>query len=91
MTQQDAVVAAHEADDRNPHGYPLAPWRPVKDQWPGETIIDGYRWFENAQNPEVLAWVAEENAYTDAFFAREMPCRVQARIDYLRAKAGSVT
>ena len=91
MTQQDAVVAAHEADDRNPHGYPLAPWRPVEDQWPGETIIDGYRWFENAQNPEVLAWVAEENAYTDAFFAREMPCRVQARIDYLRAKAGSVT
>lgn len=41
------------------------------DQLFGETIADPYRWLENdvRTDPEVAAWVAEQNKLTDAYLA----------------------
>ncbi|MBQ1391356.1 MAG: hypothetical protein IIY82_06375, partial [Firmicutes bacterium] len=42
--------------------YPVCPKKPVTEERFGITIQDDYRNLENPQDPEVLAWVAAENA-----------------------------
>jgi prolyl oligopeptidase len=37
---------------------------PVVDEMHGHHIEDPYRWLENGESPETLAWTAEQNAYT---------------------------
>ena len=61
--------------------YPVCPKKPVTEERFGITIQDDYRNLENPQDPEVLAWVAAENAYTDAWFDQE---EVQKRIARLQ-------
>ena len=48
--------------------YPKVPRTDVKDTYFGVTIEDPYRYLENKKAPEVLDIVAQENAYTKAFF-----------------------
>lgn len=75
-------------DDGTARGYPGAPWRPEAEAWPdGAVVEDGFRWMEDARAPETLAWVAGENAYTDAFFEAETPGRVSERAAALRASS----
>jgi len=38
----------------------------VQETVHGVTIIDPYRWLEDQNSSETRAWIAEENAYTDA-------------------------
>lgn len=49
---------------------PVAPKRPVTDEYHGVKIVDDYRWLENAKDPEVAKWTAGQNvaarAYLDA-------------------------
>ena len=41
---------------------------PVKDNYFGTTIVDNYRWLEDADSPETKAFIDAENAYTDQYF-----------------------
>jgi prolyl oligopeptidase len=46
---------------------PAADTNPVKDDYFGTTIVDNYRWLENANSPETKAFIDQENAYTDQY------------------------
>ena len=62
------------------YNYPVCEKRETSEEYFGITIKDNYRWLENANDPEVLAWVAKENAFTDAYFDSE---KVQAKMKEL--------
>ena len=40
--------------------------RPVVDRYHGVAVTDDYQWLEDAENPEVRAWVAAQNVRTRA-------------------------
>ncbi|MCB0998167.1 MAG: S9 family peptidase [Acidimicrobiales bacterium] len=43
---------------------PAARREPVVDTWHGVAVADPYRWLENGDDPEVVDWVAAQNAHT---------------------------
>jgi prolyl oligopeptidase len=45
---------------------PVAPVRPVTDEYFGTKIVDPYRYMENLKDPEVQAWMKSQNDYTHA-------------------------
>jgi prolyl oligopeptidase len=49
---------------------PQAQAIPVKDDYFGTTIVDDYRWLENANSPETKAFIDEENTYTEEYLKR---------------------
>jgi prolyl oligopeptidase len=63
---------------------PVAPVRPVVDNYYGTKVVDQYRYMENLKDPEVQAWMKAQNDYTRAVLAR-LPGREQllARIRQL--------
>ena len=46
---------------------PQAEAVPVKDNYFGTTIVDNYRWLEDANSPETKAFIDEENTYTEQY------------------------
>jgi oligopeptidase B len=67
----DANVALSTASpqasaDDGPHP-PLARRQPVEHVLHGDRRIDHYTWLREKENPDVLAYLHAENAYTDAF------------------------
>jgi prolyl oligopeptidase len=46
-----------------PHADPI----PVKDDYFGTTIVDNYRWLEDAKSPETREFIDQENAYTEDY------------------------
>ena len=48
---------------------PDAPRRPQIYAMPGGLGVDPYQWLENPDDPEVIAYLEAENAYTEAFMA----------------------
>lgn len=67
---------------------PVAPVRPVVDEYFGEKIVDPYRYMEDFKQPEVQAWVKSQAEYADAKL-RSLPGRqaLLARIGELDAGA----
>ncbi len=69
MTNHDAKLAAPETalttDVRSPQP-PVAERRPVEHVIHGDARIDNYGWLREKSDPEVLAYLNEENAYTDS-------------------------
>src|SRR5215831_20006706 len=49
---------------------PVAPVRPVIDDYHGTKVSDPYRYMENLQDPEVQAWFKAQDDYTRAVLAR---------------------
>ena len=49
---------------------PVAAVHVVTDDYFGTKIEDPYRWLEDAKSPQTRAWIAEENAYTEKYFAQ---------------------
>ncbi|HTP47792.1 MAG TPA: prolyl oligopeptidase family serine peptidase [Casimicrobiaceae bacterium] len=47
--------------------YPATPKRPVTEVYHGVTVVDDYRWLEDDASPEVVRWVAEQNALTHRY------------------------
>lgn len=45
---------------------PVARVAPKTDKLHGETRVDNYYWLREKTNPEVLAYLQAENAYTEA-------------------------
>lgn len=48
---------------------PVAAIKPFEMTLHGDTRVDNYYWLREAENPEVIAYLNEENAYTDAVMA----------------------
>jgi len=65
-------------------GPPLAPVRPVSDDYFGTQVVDPYRWMETPESPELVSWMKAQDVYTRAFLAR-IPQR-----DALRARIGEL-
>jgi prolyl oligopeptidase len=57
-------------DDAAPKAPPVAPVRPVTDEYFGVKVVDPYRYMENMKDPEVEAWFKAQNDYTRAVLAR---------------------
>lgn len=51
-------------------GPPVAPERPVIDDYFGTKVADPYRWMENSRDPFLHKWVDAENRWTEAYLAR---------------------
>jgi prolyl oligopeptidase len=49
---------------------PVAPVRPVVDDYFGAKVTDPYRYMENLKDPEVAAWMKAQNDYTRGILAR---------------------
>jgi len=47
--------------------YPPTPIRTVTDDYFGTKVEDPYRWLEQGDSPEVLAWTEAQNAFTRKF------------------------
>jgi len=64
------IVPMFYARSRKPAGAipapPVAPVRPVTEEYFGVKVIDPYRYMEDLQNPEVMAWFKGQNDYTRA-------------------------
>src|ERR1700712_4677724 len=43
---------------------------PVTNLYHGVAVADDYRWLENASDPQVKTWVAQQNAYTASILNR---------------------
>ena len=48
---------------------PVAPVRPVTDNYFGTKVIDPYRWMEDRHDPEFLTWARGQNDYARATLA----------------------
>lgn len=49
---------------------PVAPVREVVDDYHGTKVVDPYRYMENLQDPETLAWMKAQSAYASASLDR---------------------
>ncbi len=58
--------------------YPPTRKEPVTENLHGVTITDPYRWLENADSPEVRAWVEKQNHLTEEFLSK-LPGREKIR------------
>ncbi len=50
--------------------YPKSRVDAVSEQIHGRTIVDNYRWLEDAESPEVNGWVHRQNTLTEAVLTR---------------------
>src|SRR5690242_14988132 len=57
------LTAGATGADAPPTKPPIAPVRPVTDDYHGTKVTDPYRYFENFQDPEVRAWVKGQAEY----------------------------
>ncbi len=58
------------------NGAPATPQKPVTDIIHGISITDNYRWLEDQKSAETRAWIAAQQAYTEAYF-KPLPGREQ--------------
>lgn len=61
--------------------YPSCKTVDTVENWFGHELADPHSWLRNGKDPEVLDFVARENAFTDAFFPAE---DLQEMIDTLK-------
>src|SRR5712692_3594877 len=84
------------AQDSSPiAGPPVAPVRPVVDEYFGTKVEDPYRYMEDLKNPEVAAWMKAQNDFTRAALARilgraELLARIKQLDESAPARVGGV-
>jgi oligopeptidase B len=61
-----APAFANETNGSTPPSPPLARREPVETVLHGDRRVDHYAWLRQKENPEVIAYLEAENAYTDA-------------------------
>lgn len=62
--------------DANSYKYPPAHTVDVVDDFHGTAVPDPYRWLENPNDPDTIAWVEAQNELTQSIMA-ELPVREQ--------------
>ncbi len=70
-----------EAGDRR--GYPSARLAAVVDDYHGTTVVDPYRWLEDAGSKETVTWVEAQNALTARALATPERARLRRRLTEL--------
>jgi oligopeptidase B len=72
-----ALLFATAAIGSPAQGAPVTPPVAAKTAWQetrhGEVVTDDYRWLQKKENPDVIAYLDAENAYTDAVTADIKP------------------
>ncbi|HUY81731.1 MAG TPA: prolyl oligopeptidase family serine peptidase [Acidobacteriaceae bacterium] len=63
-------VTVHGRDGITLPPPPVAAVKPVTDNYFGTKVVDDYRWLEDAKSPQTLAWIKQENAYTQKYLAQ---------------------
>jgi prolyl oligopeptidase len=63
-------IASGLGADAAPEAAPVAPPRPVTDEYFGTKVVDPYRYMENLKDPAVEAWFKAQNEHTRAALAR---------------------
>ncbi|MFZ1684193.1 MAG: prolyl oligopeptidase family serine peptidase [Candidatus Zixiibacteriota bacterium] len=58
------MVAKNGRSQTGKPAYPATPKHPVTSEYFGTKVTEDYRWLENQNDPEVMAWVAEQNELT---------------------------
>ena len=58
------------------NGPPKAPVHEVTDTYFGQSVVDPYRWMEDAKSPETAAWMKGQADYSRAYLDR-LPMRAQ--------------
>jgi oligopeptidase B len=64
--QETPVARSQETLAELPPAPPLARREPVEQVIHGDRRVDHYAWLRHKENPEVMAYLEAENAYTDA-------------------------
>ena len=84
LTATSSVLRSQSAKSTLPPSPPVAPVKPVTDDYYGTKITDPYRYMEDLKDPEVQAWMKAQNDYTRAVLA-SIPGRAKllARIEEL--------
>lgn len=59
-----AAAIARAQDSTVRHSPPVAPVRPVTDDYFGTKVVDNYRYFEDLKNPDVQNWMKAQADYT---------------------------
>ena len=59
-----AFAPTLESQQGAPAKPPVAPVRPVTDDYFGTKVVDDYRYMENLNDPEVQSWFKNQDAYT---------------------------
>jgi prolyl oligopeptidase len=49
---------------------PASPTQPVTDNYHGTSIVDPYRWLENAKSPQTRTWIDAQNQYTSSYLSQ---------------------
>jgi len=65
-----APRAISKASDATVTAPPVAPVRPVTDEYFGVKVVDPYRYMEDMSSPEVSGWFKGQNDYTRSVLAR---------------------
>src|SRR5260221_11638892 len=63
--------------------YPAARKADVVDDYHGTRVADPYRWLEDADGPETVAWVAAENRLTASLLAGPEREAIKKRLEQL--------
>ena len=80
-TSAAAVTEQQAAADRP--AYPRSPKGTVVDTYHGVSVADPYRWLENADDPQTVAWVDAQNALTRSLLDRPQRAALRARLQEL--------
>jgi len=78
-----AAAAAFGGDARSRLAYPPARKAVVVDDYNGVKVADPYRWLENADDPETVAWVERQNALTRSLLGRPERETIKKRLTEL--------
>jgi oligopeptidase B len=68
-----APAFSNEKNGNTPPSPPLARREPVETLLHGDRRVDHYAWLRHKENPEVIAYLEAENAYTDAILGPTEP------------------
>jgi prolyl oligopeptidase len=84
------VTVPHQAPSVEPRP-PVAPVRPVSENYFAQTVVDPYRWMEKPDNPELAAWMKGQDQYTRSVLV-QIPGRdrIAARVRQLDNAGTSV-
>ena len=58
---------------QSPPSPPVAREIEHRETWHGETLVDEYHWLRDKSNPDVIEYLAAENAYTEAMTTEVKP------------------
>jgi len=77
LTARSTVLRSQSVNSSStPASPPVAPVKPVTDDYFGAKVVDPYRYMENLDDPEVQGWIKAQNDHTRAVLA-SIPGREQ--------------